>query len=410
MANVYDILVERGFVKDCSDERGLRTALEKPITLYVGYDPTASSLHVGNLLTIMALAWMQRHGHRPIALVGGGTGLVGDPTGRATGRSILTYEQIEENLQGQKVQLQRYLDFSEGRALMINNAEWLTKLNYLEFLRDVGVYFSVNQMLSMETYKTKLESEAGLNFLEFNYALLQAYDFLTLYRRHGCVLQMGGSDQWANSLAGADLIRRIEGGHAYVLVTPLLTTSSGAKMGKSQSGSVWLDAGRYSPYDYYQFWINTEDPDVERFLALYTFLPMEQVRELGRLEGADIRWAKDLLAFEATKITHGEEAAVEAREAARALFGGGPGTAEAVPTTQMAAAELAGGIPAAQLFASAGLASSRGEARRLIQQGGAYVNGRRVETVDEVVTPVDLEDGALFLRAGKKKYHRVVVE
>ena len=409
MANVYDILVERGFVKDCSDERGLRAALEKPITLYVGYDPTASSLHVGNLLTVMALVWMQRHGHRPIALVGGGTGLVGDPTGRATGRSILTYEQIEENLQGQKVQLQRYLDFSEGRALIINNAEWLTKLNYLEFLRDVGVYFSVNQMLSMETYKTKLESEAGLNFLEFNYSLLQAYDFLTLYRRYGCVLQMGGSDQWANSLAGADLIRRIEGSQAYVLVTPLLTTSSGAKMGKSQSGSVWLDAGRHSPYDYYQFWINTEDPDVERFLALYTFLPMEEVRRLGQLEGSELRKAKEVLALEATRLTHGEEAAKEALAASHALFGGDAGSMEGVPTTQMAAGELAEGIPASQLLAQVGLASSRGEARRLIQQGGAYVNGERIETVEQTITPNNLVEGSLFLRVGKKKYHRVVV-
>ena len=410
MANVLDVLAERGFVKDISDERGLRAALETPITLYIGFDPTASSLHAGNLLSIMVLAWMQRLGHRPIALVGGGTGLVGDPTGRTTGRPMLTCEQIEDNLAGQKAQLARYLDFSEGRAMMVNNAEWLTKLNYIEFLRDIGVHFSVNQMLATETYKTKLASEAGLSFLEFNYVLLQAYDFLHLYQEFGCILQMGGSDQWANSLAGADLIRKVEGGQAYVVVTPLITTASGAKMGKSQSDSVWLDADRTSPYQFYQYWINTEDPDVERFLALYTFLPMEEVRRLGQLEGSELRKAKEVLAFEATRLTHGEEAAKEALAASHALFGGDAGSMEGVPTTQMAAGELAEGIPASQLLAQVGLASSRGEARRLIQQGGAYVNGERIETVEQMITPHNLVEGSLFLRVGKKKYHRVVVE
>lgn len=410
MANALDVLEERGFLKDVSDEKGLRAALESPITFYIGFDPTAASLHVGNLLSIMAMSWMQRFGHRPIALVGGGTGLVGDPTGRTTGRPMLTYEQIEENMRGQKAQLQRYLDFSEGRALMVNNAEWLTKLNYIEFLRDIGVHFSVNQMLSMETYRTKLESDSGLSFLEFNYALLQAYDFLTLFRQYNCILQMGGSDQWANSLAGADLIRRVDGGQAYVAVTPLLTTASGAKMGKSQSGSVWLNPDLVSPYQYYQYWINTEDLDVERFLALYTFLPMEEVRALGQLEGAKIRRAKEVLAFETTRITHGVEAAREAQAASRALFGGGEGTMEGVPTTSLSASELASGIPASQLFALVGLAASRGEARRLIQQGGAYVNGAKVEAVDQMVTPQELVEGALFLRAGKKKYHRIVVQ
>ncbi|MHB0869613.1 MAG: tyrosine--tRNA ligase [Chloroflexota bacterium] len=410
VANLFDVLAARGFVKDVSDERGLRLALERPITLYVGYDPTAPSLHIGHLLTIMALTWMQRFGHRPIALVGGGTGLIGDPTGRTVSRPVLTYEQIEENLKGLKRQLQRYLDFSEGRALMVNNAEWLTKLKYIEFLRDVGVHFSVNQMLATETYRTKLESDAGLNFVEFNYQLLQAFDFFQLYREYGCVLQCGGSDQWANSLAGADLIRRIEGGQAYVMVFPLLTTASGAKMGKTEAGTVWLDPDLTSPYQFYQFWINTEDPDVERFLALFTHLPMEEVQALGRLQGADIRKAKEVLAFEATRITHGEEAAREAQAAARALFGGGEGSMAGAPTTEIGAAELAEGIPAPQLFAMVGLAGSRGEARRLIQQGGAYVNGDRVESVDQVVTPHDLVEGSLFLRAGKKKYHRVVVK
>ncbi len=410
VANVIDVLMERGFIKDISDEPGLRAATEKPITMYIGFDPTASSLHVGNLLSIMVLAWMQRLGHRPIALVGGGTGLVGDPTGRTTGRPMLTYEQIEANLNSQKVQLARYIDFSEGRALMVNNAEWLTKLNYIEFLRDIGVHFSVNHMLATETYKTKLASESGLSFLEFNYALLQAYDFLHLFREYGCILQMGGSDQWANSLAGVDLIRKVEGGQAYVMVTPLITTASGAKMGKSQSGSVWLDPDLTSPYQFYQYWINTEDPDVERFLALYTFLPMSEVQRLGELRGAELRKAKEVLAFEATKLTHGEEAAREAMEASRSLFGGDAGSMKGVPTTTMSAGELAQGIPASQLFAQTGLAASRGEARRLIQQGGAYVNGERVETVEQMITPRELVEGSLFLRAGKKKYHRIVIE
>jgi tyrosyl-tRNA synthetase len=410
VANVLDVLVERGFVKDISDEKGLRAALESPITMYIGFDPTASSLHVGNLLSIMVLAWMQRLGHRPVALVGGGTGLVGDPTGRTTGRPMLTDEQIEDNLKGQKGQLARYIDFSEGRALMVNNAEWLRRLNYIEFLRDIGVHFSVNHMLATETYKTKLASEAGLSFLEFNYALLQAYDFLHLYQEYGCILQMGGSDQWANSLAGVDLIRKVEGGQAYVMVTPLITTASGAKMGKSQSGSVWLDPELTAPYQFYQYWINTEDPDVERFLALYTFLPMEEVRRLGELQGAELRKAKEVLAFEATKLTHGEEAAREAMAASRALFGGDAGSMQGVPTSKMEAGDLAQGVPASQLFTQVGLAASRAEARRLIQQGGAYVNGERVETVEQPITPHNLVEGSLFLRAGKKKYHRVVVE
>jgi tyrosyl-tRNA synthetase len=409
LATALDVLKERGFVKDISDEAGLRAAMERPITFYIGFDATASSLHVGSLEQIMAMAWMQRFGHRPIAIVGGGTTLIGDPTGRTVSRPILTYEQINQNLLGLKAQLEHYLDFGEGKALMVNNADWLTKLNYVEFLRDIGVHFSVNHMLATDTYRTKLESEAGLSFLEFNYTLLQAYDFLTLYREYGCILQCGGSDQWANSLAGADLIRKVEGGQAYVMVFPLVATASGAKMGKTAAGAVWLDPDRVSPYDYYQYWINTEDADVERFLALYSFLPMEEVHELGRLQGADLRRAKEVLAFEATRITHGEEASRDARASSRALFGGGDGDLEGVPSSVIEAAELKDGIPASLLLATTGLASSRGEARRLIQQGGAYVNGRRVESADQLITASDLADGSLLLRAGKKKYHRVVV-
>ncbi|MCG2767436.1 MAG: tyrosine--tRNA ligase [Anaerolineae bacterium] len=407
MKNVYDVLVERGFIEQVSDETGVRAAVEKPITCYIGFDPSASSYHVGNLVPIMALAHMQRHGHRPITIVGGGTGMIGDPSGKTEMRQMLTREQIEANVQGQKAQLARYLDFDSGKALMLNNADWLTKLNYIEFLRDIGRHFSVNRMLAAEAYRVRLET--GLSFIEFNYMLLQAYDFLHLYREYGCVLQMGGSDQWGNILAGVDLTRRVEGATVYASVFPLITTSSGAKMGKTEAGAVWLDRELVSPYKYYQFWINTEDPDVERFLALFTFLPMDRVKELGRLQGADLREAKEVLAYEATKITHGEEEARKAQEASRRLFAEGGTAREGVPTTALDAEDLAAGIPVTELFRRVGLCGSRGAARRLIEQGGAYVNGERVASIDVLVTDKDLMEGAILLRAGKKHHHRVIL-
>lgn len=406
--NVFDVLTGRGFIEQVSDAEAVRAAVGQPITCYIGFDPSASSFHVGNLVSIMVLAHMQRHGHRPIALVGGGTGMVGDPSGKDEMRRLLSVEQIDANLVTLKEQIARLLDFSEGRALMLNNADWLRSLNYLDFLREVGRHFSVNRMLAAEAYRTRYESEGGLNFLEFNYMLLQAYDYLHLYREYGCVLQMGGNDQWGNILAGADLIRRIDGGQAYGATTPLVTTSSGAKMGKTAAGAVWLDPEQVSAYEYYQFWINTEDADVERFLALFTFLPMDRVGELGRLAGAEIRKAKEVLAVEATGILHGEAAACEARETSRRLFGGGAATA-AVPTTELEVASLADGITAPELFQQVGLCRSRSEARRLIQQGGAYVNDLPVGSVDDMVSVENLADGAILLRAGKKRYHRVVV-
>jgi len=406
MSNAYDVLKERGFVEQVSDEEGLRAALEHPIACYIGYDPSASSFHAGNLLTIMALAHLQRHGHRTIALVGGGTGMVGDPTGRTEMRRLLNPQRIQAHLEALKKQLQRYLDFGEGRALMVNNADWLLPLKYIEFLRDIGVHFSVNRMLAAESYKVRLE--AGLSFLEFNYQLLQAYDFLYLYRHYHCLLQMGGNDQWGNILAGVDLIRRAADAQTYALTFPLLTTASGAKMGKTAAGAVWLDAERLPAYEYYQFWINVEDADVVRFLRIYTFLPLEEIAELGKLKGAEIRRAKGVLAFEATRLTHGEEAAEAAREATRSLFGGS-GTGDAVPGTELAQDELGQGIPAAELFVRAGLARSRSEARRLIAQGGAYINERQVASVEQVVTLDDLRGDGLLLRAGKKRYHRVSI-
>ncbi len=407
-SNVFDILTERGFIEQVSDAEGLRAAVERPITCYVGFDPSAPSFHVGNLVPIMALAHMQRHGHRPIAIMGGGTGLIGDPSGKSEMRKLLSVEQIDANLVTLKAQMSRFLDFSEGRALMLNNGDWLRPLNYLEFLRDIGRHFSVNRMLAAEAYRVRYESEGGLNFLEFNYMLLQAYDFLYVYRKYGCVLQMGGNDQWGNILAGVDLIRRAEGGQAYAATFPLVTTASGTKMGKTEMGAVWLDPERVPPYEYYQYWINTEDADVERFLAIFTFLPMDQVRALGRLTGADIRQAKEVLAFEATRIAHGETAAREAQEASRKLFRERIVT-DAVPTTELEASELAAGIPVPELFVRAGLCASRSEARRLIQQGGAYLNDAPVTSPELLITTSHLADGFLLLRVGKKRYHRIVV-
>lgn len=407
MSNVYDVLMERGFVEQVSDEEGLRQALEDEITCYIGYDPTASSLHAGNLFTIMALAHLQRHGHRPIVVVGGGTGMIGDPSGRSEMRRIMTVEEIEANLQAIKKQMSQYLDFGDDQALILNNAEWLRPLNYIEFLRDIGQHFSVNRMLAAESYKIRLET--GLSFIEFNYQLLQAYDFLHLYREYDCKLQMGGNDQWGNILAGVDLIRRVTGGEAYAMTFPLLTTASGVKMGKSAEGAVWLDADLLSPYEYYQYWINVADDDVAKFLKIYTFLPMAEIEQLAQLEGAAIREAKEVLAYEATRITHGQAEAEKARKAARELFAGEGATA-AVPTSSVPQDEVAEGVEVVDLLCRAELTRSRSQARRLIQQGGAYVNDERVTSLDALVSPEDFGGEGLFVRAGKKRYHRFVIE
>jgi len=418
---VYDVFIERGFIEKVTDEEKVPEVLEGKATCYIGFDPTASSFHVGNLVPIMALAHMQRHGHRPIALAGGGTGLVGDPSGKNEMRQILTYEEIAKNAEAQKKQFSRFLDFSNNKALLLNNADWLTKLNYIDFLRDIGVHFSVNRMLAAESVKTRLET--GLSFIEFNYQLLQAYDFWYQFKHYDCLIQMGGSDQWGNIVAGIDLIRRLEGKQAYGITFPLIMTADGRKMGKTEKGAVWLDPQRTSPYEYYQFWINTDDRDVKRFLALFTFLPMEEIQEkYGKLEGADLRKAKEALAYEATKIVHGEEEAEKARSASRALFinvservgtvESGTLTAEvddSIPTTLMEKEKFIEGIPAFRLFETSTLCASGSEARRLIEQGGAYINGRRVEKFDEIITleDMDQEDGTLKLRAGKKKFHRI---
>lgn len=407
MKSVFDELQLRGFVEQMSDETALRQLLEsKKITCYVGFDPTADSLHVGSLVPIMALAHMQRWGHKPIAILGGGTTMVGDPSGKTELRQMLTREQIIANGQKIKQQLARFLSFDKGLAMMIDNADWLLNLNYIDFLRDIGKHFSVNRMLAAEAYKIRLE--AGLSLIEFNYQVLQAYDYLMLYRRHGCALQMGGNDQWGNILAGVDLIRRVESAEVQALTFPLITTAGGAKMGKTAKGAIWLDAQRTSTYEFYQYWINTDDRDVGRFIKVFTFLPMKEIVELEKLQGADLREAKQVLAFEVTKTVHGETEATQARDASQAMFGGGQ--SENIPSSEWAIQDLQTGISVVDLFVKSGLVSSKSDARRLIEQGGAYVNQRRIESHEEKIDMMDVNDGGLILRAGKKRYHRVIVQ
>jgi len=418
---VYDVLAERGFIEKVTDEEKVPEVLKGKVTCYIGFDPTASSFHVGSLVPIMALAHMQRDGHRPIALVGGGTGLVGDPSGKDEMRQILTYEEISKNAEFQKKQFAQFLDFSNNKALLLNNADWLTKLNYIEFLRDFGIYFSVNRMLAAESVKIRLET--GLSFIEFNYQLLQAYDFWYQFKHYDCLIQMGGSDQWGNIVAGIDLIRRLEGKQAYGITFPLIMTADGRKMGKTEKGAVWLDPGKTSPYEYYQYWINTDDRDVKRFLALFTFLPMGEVEEYGKLEGADLRRGKETLAFEATKIVHGEAEAEKARSTSRRFFinvsdssikmeSGSTkiDTENSIPTTTIEKGKFIEGIPVFKLFEMAALCASGSEARRLIEQGGAYINNKKVNKFDLLIRQEDFSsNGTVLLRAGKKKFHRIKV-
>jgi tyrosyl-tRNA synthetase len=428
MANVLDILKERGFVDQTTHDRELNECLDQGnVTCYIGFDPTAASLHVGSLVPIMSLAHMQRQGHRPIALVGGGTGMVGDPSGKTEMRKLLTLEALEQNAAGIKKQLSHFLDFTQDRALLLNNADWLAELKYIPFLRDIGRHFSVNRMIKAESYKIRLDSEEGLTFIEFNYMVLQAYDFLELFKNYDCKIQMGGSDQWGNIVAGVELVRRVQQGAAFGLTFPLITTSSGEKMGKTAKGAVWLDAEKTSPYEYYQFWINTDDRDVSRFLALFTFLPMDEIDSIEKLSGADLNSAKAVLAFEATRLAHGKQEAVNAYKAAASMFGNRrvpdnilPSSTipredsgvddESVPRSSLDIQTLKAGIPAFKLFHQVGLANSGGAARRLIEQGGAYINGQRVEPFDYLVSDTDLDDQkTIVLRSGKKRFHKIEV-
>ncbi len=406
MASVYDTLVERGFLKQFTHEEEIKELLEKEkITFYIGFDPTADSLHVGHFIAMMMMAHMQRAGHRPIALVGGGTAMVGDPSGKTDMRKMLTKEDIEHNVAAIKTQMQRFIDFSDGKAILENNADWLLALNYVEFIREIGVHFSVNRMLTAECFKQRLEK--GLSFLEFNYMLMQGYDFLELNRRHGCVMQLGGDDQWSNMLAGVDLIRRKESKPAFAMTCALLTNSEGKKMGKTEKGALWLDSEKTSPYDFYQYWRNIDDADVEKCLSLLTFLPMEEVKRLGALKDAEINEAKKVLAFEVTKLIHGEEEAVKAKSAAEALFSGG-GDMSNVPTAAIASDMLGSSI--VDILVAAKILPSKGEGRRLIQQGGLTVNNEKVTDVNMIVTEELFNEGSMLVKRGKKNYNKIVIE
>jgi len=402
------ILSERGFIHQMSDETGLDDLLAKEsVTAYIGYDPTASSLHVGHLMQIMMLRWFQQTGHQPISLMGGGTGMVGDPSFKEEARKLMTIETIEENIASIKRCFSHYLDYDKGPkggALMINNAEWLRPLNYLEFLRDVGRHFSVNRMLSFDSVKTRLDREQSLSFLEFNYMILQAYDFVELNQRYGCRLQMGGSDQWGNIINGIDLGHRMGTPQLYALTAPLLTTSSGAKMGKSASGAVWLNADLLPVYDFWQYWRNTEDADVVRFLKLFTILPMDEISRLAALGGSEINEAKKILATEVTALLHGRDAAEQAAETARKTFEEGA-LADTLPTIEIAAGELEAGIGLLGLIVKAGLAASNGEARRHVQGGAVKINDAGVSDERMAVGSAQLTgDGVIKLSLGKKKH------
>lgn len=403
--SVLKVLEERGFIKQTTHQEPLYEILEKEkVTFYVGFDPTADSLHVGHMLPVMGMAHMQRAGHRPIAVLGVGTAMIGDPSGKTDMRKMLTKETIDHNASCFKKQLSRFLDFNNDQALMVSNGEWLLNLNYINFLREIGSQFSVNRMLTAECFKSRMEK--GLSFIEFNYMLLQSYDFLTLYRRYGCKLQMGGDDQWSNILYGADLIRRLEGAEAYGLTFPLLTTSSGKKMGKTEAGAVWLDPEKTSPYEFYQYWRNTEDQDVERFLRLYTFLPMDEVRRLGALKDREINEAKKVLAYEVTKLVHGEDEARKAEAAATAFFGG-TGNQDNMPSIDLQQEELEKGITVVELVVLAGLADSKSEARRLVIQGGISLGEERVNEFSRPIKAADFIDGKLLVKKGKKQFRMV---
>jgi len=405
MENVFDVLKERGFIAQATHEDEIRELLGKErVVFYTGYDPTADSLHVGHFLQAVAMRHLQLAGHTPIVLIGGGTTMIGDPSGRTDMRQMITPETIKENGERFKAQLGRFIDFTADNAIMANNADWLMNLEYIPFLREIGMHFSVNRMLTAECFKSRMEK--GLSFLEFNYMIMQAYDFLELNRRHGCVMQLGGDDQWSNIIAGTDLIRRKEGKQAYGMTFNLLTTSDGKKMGKTMAGAVWLDREKTTPYEFFQYWRNIEDASVEKCLALLTFLPMDEVRRLGALEGSEINHAKEVLAYEVTKLVHSKEDADDAMEAARALFTNNNASANA-PTTEVELPRLESGIAILEVLKETGLVPSSSEARRLISQGGISVNDIKVESIDFNVTADMLNDGVLMIKKGKKTYHQV---
>ncbi|MGG7162660.1 tyrosine--tRNA ligase [Clostridium ihumii] len=405
--NVYDVLKERGFLKQLTHEDEIREILGKEkVTFYIGFDPTAESLHVGHFIAMMFMAHMQQAGHRPIALVGGGTAMIGDPSGRTDMRKMLTKEDIDRNVAGIKAQLSRLIDFSEGKAILENNANWLFDLNYVEFIRDIGIHFSVNKMLTAECFKQRMEK--GLSFLEFNYMLMQGYDFLVLNQKYNCTMELGGDDQWSNILAGMDLIRRKESKSAYGMTCALLTNSEGKKMGKTANGALWLDPNKVSPFDFFQYWRNIDDADVEKCLSLLTFLPMDEVRRLGALEGAEINKAKTILAYEVTKLIHGEEAANKAKEAAEALFSGGVDMSNVPTVTITKDMENAKIL---DILVETKIVPSKAEGRRLIQQGGLTINETKIEDVNaEFENSFINEEGYSLIKRGKKKFYKLEIQ
>ncbi len=407
MSSVFQTLKERGFIAQITHEEPVRELLDKGnVTFYIGFDPTADSLHVGHFLQMVVMAHMQRAGHKPIAIIGGGTAMVGDPSGKTDMRRMMTQEEIQRNANNFKKQLSNFIDFSDDKAIMVDNSEWLLDLNYVEFLREIGVHFSVNRMLTAECFKSRLEK--GLSFIEFNYMLMQSYDFLKLYQKHGCVLELGGDDQWSNILGGIELVRRVEGKEVYGMTFTLLTTSEGKKMGKTEKGALWLDPNKTPPYEFYQYWRNIHDNDVIKCLKLLTFLPLNQIEELAKLKDQEINEAKKILAFEVTKLIHGEEEARKAQGAAEALFGKGA-SSENMPTTEISVEELGSGINILDLLIKTKLAPSKGEGRRLVEQGGVSVNDGKVDKIDFLVKQEDFKDNEIIIKKGKKVYHKVQI-
>lgn len=405
-ANVYDELLERGLIAQTTHEKEIRELLEnEKVTFYIGFDPTADSLHVGHFLQMVVMRHMQNYGHRPIALVGGGTGMVGDPSGRTDMRQMMTRETIEHNCECFKKQLSAVVDFSDGKALMVNNAEWLLDLNYVEFLRDIGTCFSVNKMLTAECFKQRLEK--GLSFLEFNYMLMQSYDFLMLSRKYGCKMELGGDDQWSNIIGGIELCRRKDQKQVYGMTFTLLTNSEGKKMGKTASGAVWLDPEKFSPYDFYQYWRNVNDADVCKFLKMLTFVPMEEIREYEKLTGSDLNKVKSRLAYEVTALVHGEEEAKKAQSAAEAVFGGS-GSDENMPTFELD--EVTGEESVIDVLVRVGFIPSKGEGRRLVQQGGLSIDGVKMTDFAQKLTPQLLDGGKAVVKKGKKAFIKLIVK
>lgn len=405
---VYDELKARGLIAQLTNEEKVRDLLNNGKTsFYIGFDPTADSLHVGHFVQIMVMAHMQKAGHTPIALFGGETGMIGDPSGKTAMRRMMTREEIDHNVRCFQKQMSRLVDFSDGKAIMVNNADWLMNLNYIQFLREVGVHFSVNRMLSFECYKQRLER--GLSFFELNYMLMQSYDFLVLNRKYGCQLELGGDDQWSNIIGGVELIRKADDKEAYGMTFTLLTTSDGRKMGKTESGAVWLDPEKTSPYDFYQYWRNVDDADVIRCLKILTFLPLEEIEAMAKWEGSQLNKAKEILAFEVTKLIHGEEEAMKAQNAARAIFGGGAHS-ENMPSTELSDGDFTDGeISVLDLLAKTKLVPSKGEARRLIDQGGISIDDEKVNSVTAKISKSSFEKGFVIIKKGKKVYHKAIL-